>query len=101
LDEDEKPLLAALRSGGCEASPVEWDDAQVSWASFELVLLRSTWDYAERLPEFLDWVEPASPLTRVLNPAPVVRWNTDKHYLGELGRVVRNGRNYAAHARRR
>jgi O-ureido-D-serine cyclo-ligase len=34
--------------------------------------------------EFLSWVEHASRLTHVLNPLPVVRWNTDKHYLAQL-----------------
>src|SRR2546421_6782801 len=44
----------------------------------------STWDYAERLPEFLAWVERAANATTLLNPASVVRWNTDKHYLAQL-----------------
>ena len=29
----------------------------VEWARFDVALLRSTWDYTERLPEFLAWVE--------------------------------------------
>jgi glutathione synthase/RimK-type ligase-like ATP-grasp enzyme len=62
----------------------EWDDANVDWASFDVALLRSAWDYAERVTEFLAWVERASKLTHVLNPLPVVRWNTDKHYIAQL-----------------
>jgi len=62
----------------------EWDDANVDWASFDIALLRSAWDYAERVTEFLSWAEKASKLTHVLNPLPVVRWNTDKHYIAEL-----------------
>ncbi|HET9818429.1 MAG TPA: hypothetical protein VFP92_04615, partial [Rhodanobacteraceae bacterium] len=52
--------------------------------SFDLALLRSTWDYFERLPEFLAWAEEVSTQTRLLNPLDVIRWNTDKHYLGDL-----------------
>jgi len=37
-----------------------------------------------RLQEFLDWAQVASQVTRLVNPLPVVRWNTDKHYLAEL-----------------
>jgi len=48
---------------------------------------RSAWDYAERLPEFLAWAERVARLTTLFNPLAVMRWNTDKHYLGELARA--------------
>ena len=81
LDEDGPALVAALRERGLEPAAALWDDPAVDWARFELVILRSTWDYAERRDEFLAWIER---LPRVLNPPAVVRWNTDKAYLGEL-----------------
>ena len=84
LDEDEPPLHLALQKAGCEVQIVEWDNPKADWASFDIALLRSAWDYAERVTEFLAWVEKASRLTHVLNPLPVVRWNTDKHYLAQL-----------------
>jgi len=84
LDEDEPPLHLALQNAGCNVQIVEWDDSKVDWASFDAALLRSTWDYAERVSEFLAWVEHASRLTYILNPLPIVRWNTDKHYLAQL-----------------
>ncbi|MFL6604280.1 MAG: RimK family alpha-L-glutamate ligase [Steroidobacteraceae bacterium] len=87
LDEDEPPLHMALQKAGCNVQITEWDDAKVDWASFDVALLRSAWDYAERVSEFLAWVERASKLTHVLNPLQVVRWNTDKHYLAELNKA--------------
>jgi O-ureido-D-serine cyclo-ligase len=84
LDEDLAPLFATLSGAGAAARVVEWDDAQIDWSQFDLALLRSTWDYSTRLPEFLDWAQRASKSTQLLNPMPVVRWNTDKHYLAEL-----------------
>jgi len=87
LDEDEAPLKQAFEAAGCEALPVEWDDPQPDWGSFRLVLLRSAWDYAERIQEFLAWVERVSAVTNVLNPLPLVRWNTDKHYIAKLARA--------------
>jgi hypothetical protein len=87
LDEDLPQLEAALHAAGLQTQVVDWDDPEVPWGSFEIALLRSTWDYTERLREFLVWVESAATLTTVLNPPPVVRWNTDKHYLGELARA--------------
>ena len=87
LDEDLPPLERALREAGAHVAIAEWDDPEVDWARFDLALLRSTWDYSQRLPEFLDWAHRISHRVRLLNPFDVVRWNTDKHYLGELVRA--------------
>jgi glutathione synthase/RimK-type ligase-like ATP-grasp enzyme len=81
LDEDGPLLLAALSELGIDGIPVVWDSPDVEWERFDLVVVRSTWDYAERRAEFLDW---AARLPRVLNPLPVLRWSTDKRYLAEL-----------------
>jgi glutathione synthase/RimK-type ligase-like ATP-grasp enzyme len=84
LDEDMPPLLAAFAAAGAHAEIVDWDDASADWSRFDAALLRSAWDYTERLGEFLAWVERAAARTRLLNPVPVVRWNSDKHYLNAL-----------------
>jgi glutathione synthase/RimK-type ligase-like ATP-grasp enzyme len=84
LDADEPPLHLALQQADCDVQIAEWDDPKVDWALFDIALLRSAWDYAERITEFLAWMEQASKLTHVLNPLPLVRWNTDKHYLAQL-----------------
>ena len=34
-----------------------WDDPGVDWERFALVVVRSAWDYAERVAEFLRWAE--------------------------------------------
>jgi glutathione synthase/RimK-type ligase-like ATP-grasp enzyme len=83
-DEDLAPLALALRDAGADVTIPNWDDTEVDWSGFDLALLRSPWDYSERLPEFLDWAERAATRTCVMNPLDVLRWNTDKHYLGEL-----------------
>jgi hypothetical protein len=84
LDEDLPPLFAALTRAGAAVRVVDWDDAGIDWANFDLALLRSTWDYSMRMPEFLAWAERTSQSTHLVNPLPMVRWNTDKHYLDEL-----------------
>lgn len=87
LDDDLVPLRQACAKAGIDAQVVAWDDPTVSWARFDAVLLRSTWDYVDRLPEFLAWCERVARLTRLWNPPDVVRWNTDKRYLGELAKA--------------
>jgi glutathione synthase/RimK-type ligase-like ATP-grasp enzyme len=83
-DEDEPSALAAIAATGARVDVVDWDDPAVDWAAYDRVALRSTWDYAERLYPFLGWLAALEPVTEVLNPVPLVRWNLDKHYLGDL-----------------
>jgi O-ureido-D-serine cyclo-ligase len=83
-DEDMGPLLDACLRAGIDARVLAWDDATVSWSRFDLVLLRSPWDYTERLQEFMAWCERVDRASRLLNPLPILRWNTDKHYLADL-----------------
>jgi len=84
LDEDMPPLLDALRRLGVQVSTPSWDAPDVDWSRFDLALLRSTWDYVDRIDEFLAWARDCGRKTRLFNPAAVVAWNTDKHYLAEL-----------------
>ncbi|HEX7325417.1 MAG TPA: hypothetical protein VF292_08705 [Rhodanobacteraceae bacterium] len=86
-DFDMPPLLAALRAAGADADAVAWDDPGTDWSRFDVAVLRSTWDYVERLPEFLAWADCTARHTRLLNPPDVIRWNTDKHYLADLAQT--------------
>jgi hypothetical protein len=80
LDGDDVGLLPAFAARGVVADPVVWDDLAVDWAAYDLVLIRSTWDYTERPREFLDWTRRVEQSSRLLNPASVVAWNIDKSY---------------------
>lgn len=86
-DQDQAPLLVACANAGFDAQVVAWDDPTVSWARYDVVLLRSTWDYTERLQPFLAWCQRISRMTLLFNPWAVLRWNTDKHYLADLARA--------------
>lgn len=65
-----------------DAVPVVWDDPSVDWSAFDLVLVRSTWDYTGRREQFVAWAESLG--DRLVNPPAVIRWNTDKRYLADL-----------------
>jgi len=73
-------LPAAFSERDIDARWVVWDDTSVDWSE-GLVAVRSTWDYAERREEFLDW---ARSVPWMLNSAAVFAWNTDKAYLPQL-----------------
>jgi glutathione synthase/RimK-type ligase-like ATP-grasp enzyme len=81
LDEDERAAVAPLAARGIAAEPVVWDDPAVDWAAYDLVVVRTTWDYSARRDEFVAWAES---VPRLANPADVIRWNTDKTYLRDL-----------------
>jgi hypothetical protein len=84
LDEDGPALLAALANQGVDAEPAVWTDGGVDWSAYDLVVVRSTWDYHLRRDEFLAWASSVARDTRLLNPVDVLAWNTDKTYLRTL-----------------
>jgi O-ureido-D-serine cyclo-ligase len=87
LDEDLPPLVAALCERGAEVDTPCWDDPDIDWSRYDVAVIRSTWDYADRVDEFLGWTERVDTLTRLFNPAAILRWSTDKHYLRDLARA--------------
>lgn len=84
VDEDAAPLVSALQVLGVRAEPGVWDDPSTRWQDAALVVVRSTWDYATRRNEFLEWAARVSAIAALANPVEVLRWNTDKTYLGDL-----------------
>lgn len=91
LFEDEHALLARLASRDIDARAVIWNNPNVDWRSFDRVVLRNTWDYFERMVEFLPWLDQMErEQVELRNSIPLIRWNMDKFYLRELeGKGVR------------
>ena len=83
-DKDLGILSRALDASGAEWEIVDWDDQHVDWSRFSIAVLRSTWDYHERLGEFLVWARGVGARTRLFNPLDIVQWNVDKRYLIDL-----------------
>lgn len=83
-DYDTPLLLPALAARGADPTAVVWHDAAVDPASFDLLVIRSPWDYPERPAEFAAWLDRAERATRVVNSPATVRWNLDEAYLRDL-----------------
>lgn len=81
VDPDTPLLLEALTSLGIEHELLAWDNPNAPWDRFDATVIRSTWDYAPRRDEFLEW---ASSVPNLYNSFDLVAWNTDKHYLRSL-----------------
>ena len=85
LFEDWPLLRVALEEHGITARPVVWNDDEVDWSAFDLVVANSAWDNIHRPDEFLAWVDRVAALgVPVVNSPATLRWNIDKHYLVDL-----------------
>jgi hypothetical protein len=80
---DDEALLASLAELGAETAYRPWNDATVDWQSFDLVVVKSPWDYTQHHREFLSWAGRVG--DRLENAPELIRWNSDKHYLAEIG----------------
>jgi len=79
-DELAVPHLNAL---GWSVEEVSWR-ADVDWGQYEVVVIRSPWDYQDEPEAFLEALERIASATRLENGLDVVRWNLDKTYLRDL-----------------
>lgn len=77
-------IIEVLGTAGVDAEATYWHDPQVQWTDYDLVIMRSPWDYPDRLKEFQSWLDRVESTCRVLNPPTMIRWNLDKNYLFEL-----------------
>jgi glutathione synthase/RimK-type ligase-like ATP-grasp enzyme len=82
--EDDAPLFQHLRDVGQDFESVAWDDPAARWSEFDAAIVRTTWDYCPRLPEFLAWARRVAQQTRLFNPCEVLTWNTNKRYLAAV-----------------
>ncbi len=75
---------ALVESGRYLVDFIPWQ-AKTDWRTYDLVIIRSTWDYTLHLEAFLRTLEAIEAAgTKLLNPASVVKWNQHKGYLASL-----------------
>jgi hypothetical protein len=80
--ETDRGLNRALEAAGARVECVAWSDEGAGWEEFDSVVVRATFDYSRRRDEFLAWADRLD--GRLRNPPPILRWNSDKHYLSDL-----------------
>jgi len=84
---DDLLLVPALEEIGISSVPAVWSRADIDWASFDALVMRSPWDYFKRAAEFRRWLD-ARIASGVLlcNSREILDWNFDKSYLQDLAR---------------
>ena len=74
--------LAAL---GWDVDAVPWSRDGVAWTDYDVVVVRSPWDYQDHAPAFFAVLDRIAALgVRLENSPALMRWNGDKRYLREL-----------------
>jgi glutathione synthase/RimK-type ligase-like ATP-grasp enzyme len=83
-DPDDAHLLSALERAGISYVWIPWNstDPLTLGDSVDALVLRSTWDYTDNYPEFMQWLDAID--APIHNPRDIVKWNSDKRYLLEL-----------------
>ena len=85
LTENDRLLIPKLERKGFEVLPEIWDNPEVDWRIYDIVLIRSTWDYYLKPEAFKNWVSQFIHLnTTLINSAEMVLKNSHKFYLKEL-----------------
>ncbi len=70
---------------GWHAEEIPWNRNDVRWDEFDVVVIRSPWDYQNDPDDFLRVLtEIDASSARLENPLDIVRWNLQKTYLNDL-----------------
>ncbi|WP_242927696.1 ATP-grasp domain-containing protein [Pontibacter vulgaris] len=84
-DSEDERLFHFLQAKGLQISFQVWDDEAVNWAAFDAIIIKSPWDYFDKIAAFYTWLDKLEHLgCRVLNPVRTLRWNADKLYFKDL-----------------
>ena len=87
LAPDDRLIAPTLDRAGLDAEIAVWTDGRVDWRRFDLILVRSCWDYHDDLLRWLAWIgalEASGIGARLCNSPAVLRWNARKTYLAQL-----------------
>ena len=84
--EEDRELASVLRNDfDAQVDFVVWNDVGVDWDAYDVLVTRSCWDYHENIELWFHWLDHADSFRgNLINPAKILRWNTNKRYLLEL-----------------
>jgi len=77
-------IQKSLEKLGLKVLRTSWSNPTFDWSTTKAALFSTTWDYFDRFPEFLTWLEETKEKTLFINPYETIKWNLDKHYLLDL-----------------
>jgi SAM-dependent methyltransferase len=81
---DDEHAIGPLADIGWRVSTVSWRQTEVPWEHFDVVIIRSTWDYWNDVPDFLEVLARIDRESRLANALDIVHWNLAKTYMVDL-----------------
>jgi glutathione synthase/RimK-type ligase-like ATP-grasp enzyme len=85
MDKDNQILYKELIKKFKNLKIVTWNDSNVDWENFEILIVRSLYDYLEHYEEFQQWlIEIKNKNIKIFNPVEILSWNAHKKYLIDL-----------------
>lgn len=83
--QDDQLAMHILAQQGWDTQLIPWRDQRVDWDAYDLVIVRSTWDYHDATQQFLERLKTIdSSSARLENPYDIIAWNVSKYYLKDL-----------------
>ncbi|MEW7277375.1 hypothetical protein ABW636_02120 [Aquimarina sp. 2201CG1-2-11] len=81
---DDNLVHEPLKKLGWEVFNVPWN-IETDWNTYDLVIIRSTWDYQSNLEQFSEVLKEINDSKAILlNNIELVMWNINKNYLFEI-----------------
>jgi glutathione synthase/RimK-type ligase-like ATP-grasp enzyme len=85
LIESEREFAELVKGDGLIIEPVDWRDKSVDYSKYDLIIIRTCWDYFIRYEEFTAWLKFMQERNvNVLNSLKTVNENLHKFYLKDL-----------------
>jgi glutathione synthase/RimK-type ligase-like ATP-grasp enzyme len=87
-NDEDGDLLLFLQQKGLQIDFVIWNDDSIKWEYYDVIVLKSPWDYHENISLFYAWLEKIKSLgIKMLNPIEIIEWNSNKRYLNDVAKV--------------
>lgn len=77
-------LHSPLYDAGWTVETISWKKENVNWSQFDVVIIRSPWDYQQDANAFIHRLEEIQSSSRLLNDLNTVKWNISKTYLKDV-----------------
>ncbi|MEH6710262.1 MAG: hypothetical protein V7733_03545 [Paraglaciecola polaris] len=78
-------LYAPLKQVGWQVDAVSWHDTEVDWNTYDVVVVRSTWDYQQHAKAFMQCLTRIDDSSAILaNSLRLLNWNVSKEYLQDI-----------------
>ena len=85
LQRGDELLATELAARGACVSHAPWNGPFAPFEDVDLIVVRSTWDYAAQPAAFADWLDRIGKgRAHIVNSPALMRWNMDKTYLLDL-----------------